>query len=228
MTISSKCLLCIFTIILCVDAVAGIESMPSNNEAAVINKILLNKAKAGNVEAVIELGKSKDQALIPKLSQMLKDAKDNKKHPVYIRSLRLALAQLGEPKARQEIINDLDKNRRYAQYQAFEDASHVGGKDMIEKVAAKLFDTSSGGRPFEYDEKSGGDKIVSDVGLPAPRHAAVIALTRLIDDPSAPKVDLKKYIDDEENVKKWREWWQANSNKYYSSNSNEVIKAGSP
>ena len=215
-------------IIVCVNATAGFGSMTSNNMAVVSNSALLQKAEKGDVAAVLGLGNTMDQTLIPKLSQMLKYAKDKKKHPVYIRSLRMALAQLGEPEARQEIIGDLDKDKRYAQYQAFEDASRVGGKDMIEKIAAKLFDTSPGGRPLEYDKKSGGDKIVSDVGLPAPRHAAVIALTRLIDDPTAPKVDPKKYIDDEENVRKWREWWIANSNKYCNVRSNEVVKAKTP
>lgn len=228
MTNNYRYLLCIFTIIVCVDAIAEHESMPLNNEASVANKTLLKHAEAGDVVAIIELGKSKDQTLIPKLSQMFKDAKDKKEHPVYIRSLRTTLAQLGESEARQEIINDLDRGGRYTQYQAFEDASRVGGKEMIREIAAKLFDTSPGGRPVEYDEKSDGDKIVSDVGLPAPRHAAVIALTRLIDDPAAPKIDLKKITYSEENVQKWRKWWIANSNKYCNLNSNEVIKVRPP
>jgi len=228
MTANYKYLICILTFAFCFASISGSEIPSLNNETCMANKDLLTKAEAGDIEAVVELGKSKDQALIPKLSQMLKDAKDKKKHPVYIRSLRTTLAQLGEHEARQEIINDLDKNRRYAQYQAFEDASCVGGKDMIEKIAAKLFDTSSGGRPIEYDEKSGANVIVSDVGLPAPRHAAVIALSRMIDDPSVPKIDLQKITYDDENVKKWREWWMANSNKYCHSSSNEVIKAKTP
>lgn len=224
MTTNYRYLLYIFTIIVCVDAIAGHESIPLSNETSVANKTLLKKAEAGDVVAILELGKSKDQTLIPKLSQMFKDAKGKKEHPVYIRSLRTTLAQLGESEARQEIINDLDSGRRYAQYQAFEDASRVGGKEMIRKIAAKLFDTSPGGRPVEYDDKSGRNQIVSDVGLPAPRHAAVIALTRLIDDPTAPKVDLNKITYNEENVHKWREWWQANSNIYCNLNSNKVVE----
>ncbi|MCG2660697.1 MAG: hypothetical protein L6437_10690 [Kiritimatiellae bacterium] len=93
---------------------------------------------------------------------------------------------------------------------------------MIENIAAKLFDTSPGGRPLV------GDKIVSDVTLPAPRHAAVIALSKMINDASAPKIDLNKITYDEKNVQKWREWWQANSNEYCNSSSNEVVKAKTP
>ncbi|MCG2660698.1 MAG: hypothetical protein L6437_10695 [Kiritimatiellae bacterium] len=73
-----KYILLIFTIIICVNAIADRENVLSNNVITVSNVALMQKAERGSTAAVLELGNSRDQTLIPKLSQMLKEAKDKK------------------------------------------------------------------------------------------------------------------------------------------------------
>ncbi|HBA84012.1 MAG TPA: hypothetical protein DCZ95_07965 [Verrucomicrobia bacterium] len=169
---------------------------------------LLQRASGNDFNAVSALGESADPSLIPELSRLLKEKKQTGIHPTYVRAIKRSLAMLGEPSARKEIIEDLNRDAQ-TRYYAFEDAAVVGGNDMIAAIASKLYDSTPGGRIPE----SGGT-LARDVALPAPRHAAVIELSRMIKDPSAPIIDLKRIRYDEESVKKWQKWWEANSNKY--------------
>jgi hypothetical protein len=170
---------------------------------------IIQKAKEGDIHAVQILGESHDASLIPILTNQLTEARQANFSPTYIRALRKSLACLGHPASRKEITEEIESNDRYVQYHAIEDAGEIGGSDMVVKLAEKLLDPSPGGRPFDQD-----GTLVTDVGLPAPRHAAVVALSRIINDPTAPHIDLKRIAYNEENVQKWRKWWEVNKGKY--------------
>ena len=170
---------------------------------------MVQKSREGDLAAIEFLGKSGDVSLISTLLVLIGEARDSKASPVLIRALRKSLAQLGDPTARREICLEISSKDRYEQHHAFADAAIIGGNDMIIAVAEKLFDTSSGGRPTD---KSG--KLIKDVSLPSPRHAAVVALSSMITDESAPRIDLKKITYSEENVLQWQKWWLANKTKF--------------
>jgi HEAT repeat protein len=173
---------------------------------------LILKSREGDIAAVEALGRAKDETLIPALSRQLSEARNSNASPVLIRTLRKSLARLGDPASRNEIRQELASKDRYVQYHAFEDAAVVGGDEMIVAIAEKLFDPSPGGRP--RDEAG---NLIEDVSLPAPRHAAVIALSRIIADPSAPRIDLKRITYNDDDVQQWRKWWQANMAKFKAS-----------
>jgi len=171
--------------------------------------LLIQQAEDGDIHAVQILGESQDVSLIPIFSDQLIEARRANASPVYIRILRRSLAGLGNSVERKEIIEELESSNRYVQYHAIEDAGRIGGNDMVNVLAKLLNDPSPGGRPIDKD-----GTLIEDVGLPAPRHSAVIALTRIIDDPTAPAIDLKRITYSEKSVKEWQSWWLANQDKY--------------
>lgn len=128
-----------------------------------------------------------------------------------IQKQRRMLAMEGNEVARRSIQADLSSSDLRIRHGAFLDAEEVGGEDMIVAVAEQLYNESPGGRPIDID-----GSLISDVSVPASRHDAVIALSRMVDDPSAPKIDLQKITYDERNVIAWREWWAANRHRFSS------------
>jgi hypothetical protein len=197
----------IVVLVLVVLASFGEESLSSDSSAT--RDGLVQKSREGDVTAIEALGKSKDASLIPALSLQINEARNSKASPVLIRVLRKSLAQLGDTASQHEIRQEISSKDRYVQFHAFEDAAAVGGNVMIVAIAEKLFDTAPGGRPTDE-----AGNLVEDVSLPAPRHAAVVALSRMIADPSAPRIDLKRITYNDDNVQQWRKWWQANKAKF--------------
>lgn len=180
-----------------------------NSGSSAERDVWIQKSNGGDIMAVEALGKSKDVSLIPVLSRQLSEARSSKASPALVRALKKSLARLGDPASRNEIRQGIGNKNRYIQCHAFEDAADVGGDDMVAAIAEKLSDASPGGRPIDEE-----GNLVEDVSLPAPRHAAVVALSRMIDDPSAPRIDLKKITYNDESVQQWRNWWQANKSKF--------------
>jgi hypothetical protein len=122
-------------------------------------------------------------------------------------------AKLGDGESRKEIVRDLGDVDVYVQRSAFEDACYVGGKDVIVGIAQQLFDKRPGGRPVVRNE-SGAEELVNDEVFPAPRYSAVIALSGLVEDASAPRIDLNRITYREEDVDAWRKWWEKNKGTY--------------
>lgn len=176
----------------------GIEDHLGTGSVARDN--LIQKAQQYDIDAIRSLGLSGDKMVIPALSKILEDSRRSDVGYRYIDSIRIALAQLGDAQVRKEIIDDFD-SAGHTRQRAFQIASEIKGDDMIVAIAGKLYDP----RPGERDD---------DVGYAAPRHLAVIALSQIITDPSAPKIDLGRITYDEENVHRWKVWWANNKEKY--------------
>lgn len=186
------------------------------NTSAECRKVkLVERAKEGHVRSILDLGICGNRSNLLVLKARLEEARRKKEHPTVVRALRKAAAKLGDKELRRKILSELDSDDLYTQHHAFEVACYVEGTDMIVGVAQKLSDERPGGRPMDRNE-SGVLEPVLDVSIPAPRHAAVIALSQLIEDPSAPKIDVKRITYSEDDVAKWRKWWNKNKEKYLS------------
>lgn len=199
------------------------------DEAPADKAQLLREAHKGVGKAVLALGQQGDASVIPELKRCMEEARTNKfVNPNIIRVYRKVLAKLGDIDACNEIIDHLKRNRTWDQERAFQDVVYIRGNYMIQSVALKLYDPTPDGRAIKRD-KDGKEIVSPDVIIRAPREAAVIVLSQVIDDPTAPRIDVKKRIVTDDDVKKWRQWWEANSNKYFNvSSSNEVIKVQAP
>ena len=171
--------------------------------------VLVQKAREGDFNAVRIIAKHLDPLENKEIVEQLAEAFRASTNPVRTRTLRKSLAMLGDSAAREEIIASIQCEDRYDQFHAIQDAADIGGDDMIVILAEKLFDDSPGGRPVDRDGQR-----VEDVGLPAPRHAAVIALSRIIIDPTAPHIDLHRITYSDDDVQHWRDWWMVNGEKY--------------
>lgn len=202
-----KCRTLVFTISLASSMIAAIASDDAKTQE--VHAVLIQKVKEGDFEAARILLESGDASVKKTLAIQLSEARASKMSPQYIRTLRKSLAYLGDYDARREIISDIASNRRYDQFHAIQDAADIGGNDMVNKLAETLYDDSPGGRPIDQD-----GQLVEDVGLPAPRHAAAIALSRIINDPTAPRIDLEHITYDEQVVKQWRDWWRTNGGRF--------------
>lgn len=177
----------------------------------IVNKEFVERAAAGDLTAVRALSRGKESMQAATLAELLARARRVNDDPALIRRLRKSMAALGAPEARREIILEIDGQDRLQQYEAFLDAAEVGGNDMIVAVANKLTDKTPGGRPID---PSGA--VVEDVAIAAPRHLAVVMLSKLITDTSAPRIDLNLILYKEQDVERWRIWWEANKTKYQS------------
>jgi HEAT repeat protein len=142
--------------------------------------MLRDEAQDGSIRAIREIGQSGDTSFIPQLTQILSQVREKDPQELgyrHIDETRLALARLGHAGTRREIIKDLGNNRHVRQ-RAFALAEAIGDQEFITAIAERLYDDRLGEREH-------------DVGYAAPRHQAVVALSRLIDDPNAPTIDLK-------------------------------------
>jgi hypothetical protein len=168
-----------------------------------------DRAASGDVAAVRAMSKGRESEHVVVLLGLLEQARRAADEPVRIQRLRKSLAALAEPGARRAIAADLDSPNRYIHSDAFRDATEIGGNDMIVAVAAKLWDPTPMGRPVGPN-----GAISPDEAFLAPRHLAVIALSKLIADPGAPKIELNGILSRDEDVERWRIWWKANKTTY--------------
>jgi len=184
--------------------------------------VLATQARAGNdrlAEAIAsaESGKiasMREQAdgIVPNLIDELKRRAaqpEDPGNPERSRRLQKALAALGDPIARANIRAQLMSESLYAMAAGFADASEVGGNDMIRAIAERLDDPREGGRPIGPN-----GQVDTDVAIAAPRHLAVVALSTLITDPSAPRIDLRRITYEEHQVVLWRVWWAKNGHRF--------------
>ena len=179
-------------------AATGSEDRADTRSAG--REILIQKALQYDIDAIRSLGLSGDKDFMPALSKILEESRRSDVGYRYIDAIRTALARLGDAQVRKEIIDDFDSSG-HARQRAFQIASEIQGADMIIAIAGKLDDP----RPGERD---------LDVGYAAPRHLAVIALSQIITDSAAPKIDLGRITYNEENVQRWKIWWANNREKY--------------
>lgn len=178
-------------------------------EGSHLNQEFLDRAAAGDLNAVRVLSAGRTDERRAELASALRREQESNSDPVRLRRMRKSLASLNDMQARQGILEDLGSKDLFTQQSAFSHAADLGGNDMVTAVAAMLWDPSPGGRP------RGPDGVVhTDVGIAAPRHMAVIALSKLITEADAPRIDLERIRYRDEDVERWRIWWAANKSKY--------------
>lgn len=144
-----------------------------------------------------------------------------------MRKLRVELARRGDEEARKQIFTALHSNDLLEQSNALVDTALLGDKEAVYHLAEMLNDPNPGGR-ITYRTPDGKVVKSNDEGVRPPRIVAAKKLAALVDNPPVPPIGGTKKYYTEEDVQKWREWWQANSNRYCNPRSNEVIKAKTP
>ena len=167
----------------------------------------LTSAESGKVAAMREQA----TGIIPELIKELKLRANQEKDPARSRYVQKSLAALGDAPSRAAIRAKLKSSSLYEMSPAFHDATEIGGNDMIRAIAERLNDPTEGGRPRDLN-----GQIATDVGIAAPRHHAVVALSTLITDETAPRIDLQRITYEEHQVEKWKVWWAANKSRYQS------------
>ena len=168
----------------------------------------LASAESGKVAEMREQSSGIVTELISELKRRA-DQPEDPGDPWRSRRIQKALAALGDPPARKAIVEGLQSTALYEMASAFKDATEVGGNDMINAIAERLDDPAEGGRPRGPD-----GHIETDVGIAAPRHLAVVALSTLITDETAPRIDLQRITYEEHQVAQWKAWWAANKSRY--------------
>ncbi|AVP95702.1 hypothetical protein C7S18_00170 [Ahniella affigens] len=159
-------------------------------------------ARRGDLVALRTSSRGIEQTLIESLRRQLPEALGDTYDPSRHRYLQKSLAALGDAQSRSAIINDFAGSNRYKSLNAFEDAAEIGGNDMIRAAIEQLDNPMPGGRPIGAD-----GRMDSDVAIAAPRFLAVILLSRLVTDPTAPRLDMQWITYDEAHVERWKAWW---------------------
>lgn len=176
---------------------------------SLLNRQFLDRADAGDLDAVRAMATGRTDELRAVLASAMARKSQSESDPQRSLRMRKSLAALNDAQAREDIRQDLGSPHLYVQHFAFLDAADLGGNDMIRAIAAKLWDPSPGGRP------TGPDGVLAmDVGIAALRHMAVVALSQLVIEQSAPRIDLQRIRYRDEDVERWKIWWAANRSRY--------------
>ncbi len=166
-------------------------------------------ARRGDLIALKQAAQGIEHALLRSLRTEWPSAIADERDPSRRRYMQKSLAALGDTEARAVIRDGMASRDLMRLRAAFVDAAEVGGNDMIVAAAEQLASTVRGGRPI------GPDGVVhTDVAIAAPRHQAVILLSKLVTDPSAPRIDLDRILYDEADVDRWKTWWATHGASY--------------
>jgi len=186
---------------------------------------LVQAADSGNNDAILELGKRGGGETIPVL-QKIREKDKNKAFGSASSCAQMALAKLGDSEAMDEILAELKNEEPVSQDNAIKKLTYVANNKAIE-VLIGLLGNNKPRKMKGYDPNMRGPKGEMPQGKILYEPINVIAMKALATIIPNPIVSADK-LPAQENIQKWREWWQANSNRYYHSSSNEVIKTKSP
>jgi hypothetical protein len=157
---------------------------------------------------LLQLGAISDQAAVPVLKEY---AYRQPSKPVsFVEGCaHVALAKLGDQTAFDEIVAELRDADRAIHSQAFTKLGMVGNTHAIKILASYLSDTSIP----KVDESSlpPGTVPADDIEFRRRCDMAAAALAQTIK-PSPTETKPEFYTD--EDIQKWREWWEANKSKY--------------
>jgi len=165
-------------------------------------KVIIARVQGGDGSAILELGKIKKPSTetLNYLKSLSKE--DNKAFGSSAVYARMVLAKLGDKECFSEVQKELLHGNPYEQTNAFEKLTYINGKNAIVLVAKFL---NQEGQPMEKGPK---DKVF----FPPYSKLAVFGLSKMVEDP----ISKPNTIDDitQEDVNKWRQWWNENKTQY--------------
>jgi HEAT repeat protein len=163
-------------------------------------KAIMARVHGGEINALLELGRTGDTNAIPILEKCAADTDPNWE------GRRAAVPALIELKAESYFDKRIEelkipKHQRdiTAVERAFTVLSHMNTKEATRVIAKYLFDDTN------------PPKNIGDVGCNPVRETAAMTLWRMIPDRPV-KTPYPSGM--EEDIAKWRDWWQQNKSKY--------------
>lgn len=179
-------------------------------------EVLIQAAKTGNKEAILELGKQGKRGAIPELKKIRDDNK-NKAFGSISSCAQMALAKLGDSEAMNEILAELQSDDPMSQDHAIKKLAYIANNEAME-VLVNLLEDNKPRKMKGYDPNMRGPKGEMPQGKILYEPINVIAMKTLATIIPNPIIPADK-LPTQENIQKWREWWEANSNKYSNSDS---------
>ncbi|MBU4211697.1 MAG: hypothetical protein KKD33_03845 [Verrucomicrobia bacterium] len=136
------------------------------------------------------------------------------------------MAKLGDDNAFNEIMQETKTNNPVIYHNSFkklEKLGKVGNEKAVQNLGQYLFIDEP--PPHEIPPEKGphGEQRQGVVVFHRPSYLAAQALAAVFKKESPTITNPDFYTGGD--IQKWREWWQANSNKYCNSSLNEVVKA---
>jgi len=208
----------------CIDKV--VTNAPSSND--LITRLEnTNVFYSDDAEKIIifQLGELGDKKAIPVLKKCL--TKSESRRPGTIGGYaQMALAKLGDDNAFNEIVRGTKTNDPIIHRESFIKLGMVGNEKAVKILGQYLFIDEPPLREVPPEKGLDGKTRQDVVKFFRPSYLAAQTLEKIFRDESP--VSKKPRFYDEKDIQKWREWWQANSNKYCNSSSNEVVKTKTP
>lgn len=155
---------------------------------------LLRQGRSGKREYVASLRKIKNRK--------------EKELQIYSRNAQMALAKLGESREMREIVKELSDSNPRTNSQAIQKLKYVANKGAVRALIAQLDNKTRGGGVIET--RPDGSTYLSDEVFLPPSSEAMIALAEIV--PNPPQI--KKRIPTDEDIPKWKTWWNDNRSKY--------------
>lgn len=167
-------------------------------------------------EIISKLGESGDKKAISALQRYL--TRSESKRPGTIGGYtQVALAKLGDDNAFNEIIQQTKTNDPIIHHESFIKLGMIGNEKAINTLGQYLFIDEPPPRDIPPAKGPHGEQRQDVVKFFRPSYLAAQTLETIFRDKSPTQTKPRFY--DEKDIQKWREWWQANSNKYCHSTS---------
>ncbi len=195
-------LLNIFMLVTIIPAV-DLTAQPTNSLAGMGTANLVAQATNGQVEAILELGRRSDPAVVPILESL-----DDPKYPMRIvAAAHMALAKTGNETAFISVARDLSSADAQAQDEAIGKLTYIADRRAISALAALLCESNWRKEPKQINSAEPEmDKVFHE----PLQVLAIRALSDLVPDAPAPKTDRPG----PKEIAEWQVWWQANKEKY--------------
>lgn len=196
---------------------------PSLNELiARLEKINPKSSNDSTKEMVLLLGESGDKAAIPVLQRYLPKSPRRRCSDTIWGCALVALAKLGDENAFNEIVQDTKTNNAFVYHDSFKRLGMVGNEKAVKILGQYLFIDEP--PPHEVPPEKGPDGKTRQgvVKFHRPSYLAAQTLEAIFKKESPTSTNPDFYTNSD--IQKWREWWQANSNKYCNSSTNMVLE----
>lgn len=176
---------------------------------------LKSKVETGDYDAVREAGDSGDITLIPYLKHLASDVKQRSNANSTAFQAHIALAKLGDKKALQEILTEVDAENPEVQDRAMQKLSLIGGDSILKKFYQLLDDTSPREsleakkhtqKSKENDNESKDYKVIDVAVFYTRSSMAIYYLSQMIDNPPT----RKDFAVGEKDIAIWKEWFRKN------------------
>lgn len=154
---------------------------------------------------ILEIGRKGDKSKIAQLRK-LKAGKDKSLRGAAANA-QMALARMGEKREMDEILAEAKDDDPEVKLNSVKKLGYVRNKAAVQALALQLDDTKLKRKSFKDKD---GKSRVGHVIFGAPAFEAIKELSDIA--PDGPKIDKDNPTEDD--VKRWKEWWKTNKQKY--------------